>query len=160
MPKSKFFSSWKNFLKNHNLRIEFIVTVIALVIIVYLFSRYLIFNEARPGAILDDPVLQYFDAINLNTLIFFTIYSSLIFLMSLFFLIRWIQYRNHFPLKERSPKLLLFSGIYIAAHMLCYPLTLLILNWKQVDFDTQTLSLDLAIVATIRICEFLPYFLR
>ncbi len=63
---------------NPVLRTEFIFTVVLLVVTVYSFSRYLIFNEARPGALLDDPLLKHFEAIDLNPLIFFTIYSSLL----------------------------------------------------------------------------------
>lgn len=52
--------------------------MILLISTIYVFSRYLLFNEARPGAILDDPLLRQFEARDLNTLIFFAIYSSLI----------------------------------------------------------------------------------
>ena len=75
---SKFISAWKNLFSDSYLRKEFIITVLLLVVTVYSFSRYLLFNESRPGAVLDDPVLRYFTAINLNPLIFFTIYSSLL----------------------------------------------------------------------------------
>ena len=59
-------------------RLEFIITVVLLIVTVYTFSRYLLFNEARHGAILDDPLLNHFEAVNLNPLIFFAIYSSLL----------------------------------------------------------------------------------
>ena len=78
MQKSNFISRWKNYLNTPATRVEFIVTVVLLIITVYTFSRYLLFNEARSGAILDDPLLNHFEAINLNPLIFFTIYSSLL----------------------------------------------------------------------------------
>jgi membrane-associated phospholipid phosphatase len=54
------------------------ITVILLVIVVYSFSRYLLFNETRPGAVIDDPLQRYFQAIDLNVIIFFAIYSSLL----------------------------------------------------------------------------------
>jgi len=78
LSKLNFISRWKNFLSTPSTRLEFTVTVVFLIITVYLFSRYLLFNEARPGAILDDPLLKHFEAVNLNPLIFFTIYSSLL----------------------------------------------------------------------------------
>lgn len=78
MAKKNFSSRWKDFFSHPFLKNEFIVTVVLLVITVYSFSRYLLFNEARPGAILEDPLLSHFNAIDLNPLIFFTIYSSLI----------------------------------------------------------------------------------
>ncbi|MEO8209782.1 MAG: phosphatase PAP2-related protein [bacterium] len=78
MSESNFISRWRIMFSNPALRTEFIVTVVLLVVTVYSFSRYLIFNEARPGALLDDPLLKHFEAIDLNPLIFFTIYSSLL----------------------------------------------------------------------------------
>jgi hypothetical protein len=78
LPESKFILRWKNFLNSPVHRYEFIATVILLIITIYLFSRYLLYNETRPGAIIDDPLLRYFDAVDLNPLIFFTIYSSLL----------------------------------------------------------------------------------
>lgn len=69
---------WKNFLSDKTHRTEFFITVFLLVVAVYSFSRYLLFNEARHGAVIDDPLLSTFDAVNLNALIFFAIYSSLL----------------------------------------------------------------------------------
>jgi membrane-associated phospholipid phosphatase len=54
-----------------------------------MFSRYLIFNEARPGVVFDDPLLRHFRAINLNPLIFFVIYSSLIISLIAFLFKPW-----------------------------------------------------------------------
>ncbi|MEO8665860.1 MAG: phosphatase PAP2 family protein [Ignavibacteria bacterium] len=78
MSKTKFISKWKLFLSDRTLRIEFILSVLLLITTVYFFSRYLLFNELRSGAILDDPLLKHFSAIDLNSLIFFVIYSSLL----------------------------------------------------------------------------------
>ncbi len=78
MSKTKFSLKWKHILANPSLRIEFILTFLILITTVYCFSRYLVFNETRPGAVIEDPILKYFDPINLNPLIFFSIYSSLI----------------------------------------------------------------------------------
>lgn len=73
-----FISRWKNYFKYPSSKIEFPVTIFLLVITVYSFSRYLLFNEGREGAVLDDPILRHFSAIDLNTLIFIAIYSSLL----------------------------------------------------------------------------------
>ncbi len=78
MQSSSYLSRWKNFLKDPVSRAEFFLTIIFLVVTVFSFSRYLLFNEARQGIILDDPLLRYFEAIDLNPLLFFAIYSSLI----------------------------------------------------------------------------------
>lgn len=78
MAKNIFFSHWKKFFGDPVSRIEFVITVSLLVITVYSFSRYLLFNESRQGALLDDPLMKYFTAIDLNALLFFAIYSSLL----------------------------------------------------------------------------------
>jgi membrane-associated phospholipid phosphatase len=78
LKNSYWLKRWKEFLGNKRLKYEFFVTVFLLVIVVYSFSRYLLFNESRAGAIIDDPLQVYFSAIDLNELIFFAIYSSLI----------------------------------------------------------------------------------
>jgi len=78
LSKNTFISHWKKFFSDRTSRIEFVITIILLVITVYSFSRYLLFNEARQGVLLDDPLLRHFSAIDLNALIFFAIYSSLL----------------------------------------------------------------------------------
>ncbi|MEO6694748.1 MAG: phosphatase PAP2 family protein [Ignavibacteria bacterium] len=78
MSKPNFVSRWKSFLSERSAKNEFILSVLLLVTVVFLFSRYLLFNETRDGAVLDDPLLKNFQAIDLNPLIFFSIYSSLI----------------------------------------------------------------------------------
>lgn len=78
MSKTNFIYNWKKLFSSRSKTIEFLITVILLVLVVFSFSRYLIFNETRPGAVIDDPVLKYFIAIDLNSLLFFTIYSSLL----------------------------------------------------------------------------------
>lgn len=76
--KTGYFARWKIFLSEPSSKYEFILTVLFLIITVYTFSRYLLFNEARPGVVLDDPLLRYFTAVDLNPLLFFAIYSSLV----------------------------------------------------------------------------------
>ena len=78
MTTKEYFKRWKTYLNNPVSRVEFIVTLLLLVITVFSFSRYLLFNEARHGAVLDDPVLKHFNAVDLNPVLFFAIYSSLI----------------------------------------------------------------------------------
>lgn len=80
---TKFISAWKQYLSYPHRKTEFITTIILLVITLNTFSRFLLFNEARQGAVLDDPLLNTFTAIDLNALLFFAIYSSL--LIALFF---------------------------------------------------------------------------
>lgn len=78
MSESSFISNWKKLFRNKTKTVEFIFTVCLLVAVVYSFSQYLKYNETRPGVIIDDPVLHYFNAIDLNLLLFITIYSSLL----------------------------------------------------------------------------------
>lgn len=75
----EFFSEKRNLYK-------FIFTLIVLALSLYFFSRFLIYNENRPGVILDDPVFIWFDAVNLNIIIFLLIYAGLI--TGIVFLIR------------------------------------------------------------------------
>lgn len=75
---AKFISSWKQYLSLPHRKAELILTIILLVITLNTFSRFLLFNEARSGAVIDDPVLINFQAIDLNALLFFAIYSSLL----------------------------------------------------------------------------------
>lgn len=78
MPESNFISNWKKLFRSKPKTIEFFFTVGLLVAVVYSFSQYLKYNETRPGAIIDDPILHYFNAIDLNLLLFIAIYSSLL----------------------------------------------------------------------------------
>ena len=78
LSKSNFAANWKTLFKDRSKRIEFLIMVILLVTVVFSFSRYLKYNETRAGAVIDDPLLQYFNAVDLNSLLFFTIYSSLL----------------------------------------------------------------------------------
>ena len=78
MTTKEYFKRWKTYLNNPVSRVEFTVTILLLVITVFSFSRYLLFNEARHGAVLDDHLLKLFNAIDLNPVLFFAIYSSLI----------------------------------------------------------------------------------
>lgn len=78
MNRSGWLARWKDFLRQKRGRTEFTVTLVLLIAVVYSLSRYLIFNETRDGAVLDDPILEQFTAIELNIPIFFAIYSSLL----------------------------------------------------------------------------------
>lgn len=71
-------NKWKDFLSNKEKKITLIITFIALLITLFLFSKYLLYIESREGTILDDPVFHYFNAVNLNSLIFILIYFSII----------------------------------------------------------------------------------
>ena len=71
-------SVWNIYLQNKKLRSEFIITLILLIVVIFLLSRFLVFVEHRAGIILDDPVLKLFSPINLTWLTFLLIYGGLI----------------------------------------------------------------------------------
>lgn len=71
-------NKWKEFFSDKSNLYKFIITLIVLPFTLYLFSRFLLFNEYRPGAVLDDPVFHRFSAVNLNIIIFTLIYGGLI----------------------------------------------------------------------------------
>lgn len=70
--------NWKLFFSVKGNITKFVITLIILPLTLYFFSRFLIFNENRPGAVLDDPLFYWFNAVNLNIVIFFLIYTGLI----------------------------------------------------------------------------------
>ncbi|MCI0473495.1 MAG: hypothetical protein L0Y76_07920 [Ignavibacteria bacterium] len=69
---------WKEFFRWKYSVIYVASTLIVLVAFLMLFAKFLIFVEARPGAVLPDPVFQWFDAVVLNPLIFTLIYGSML----------------------------------------------------------------------------------
>ncbi len=78
MSSGNWISGWKSFFSERRNAAEFTVTIFLLIVTVYGLSRFLIFNELRQGAVIDDPLLKSFDPVALNGLIFFSIYSSLL----------------------------------------------------------------------------------
>lgn len=70
--------NWKSFLQNKRYRTEFIITIIILIPLLLSFSQFLLFVEQRAGVILNDPLLNSFNPIDLTWLIFVLIYLSLI----------------------------------------------------------------------------------
>ena len=77
--------SWKTFFQNKKSRTEFIITLLVLVPLMLSFSQFILFIEQREGVVLNDPLLNIFNPINLTWLTFSLIYLSLImFLVSVF----------------------------------------------------------------------------
>ncbi|MHB1686462.1 MAG: phosphatase PAP2-related protein [Ignavibacteriaceae bacterium] len=71
--------SWREFLHNKNLLIEFILSIIVLIFALSFISHFLDFVEQRQGVVLADPLLKTFQPVNLTWLIFALIYLSLFF---------------------------------------------------------------------------------
>jgi hypothetical protein len=69
---------WKGFFRWKYSVIYVAATLIILMAFLVSFSRFLIFVEARSGAVLPDPVFNWFNAVELNPVIFGLIYGSML----------------------------------------------------------------------------------
>jgi membrane-associated phospholipid phosphatase len=70
--------NWKEFLKVKRNQVEFIITLLLLSIILTALTNFLNFIEARHGVVLPDPVLNFFNPIDLTWLTFALIYISIV----------------------------------------------------------------------------------
>jgi membrane-associated phospholipid phosphatase len=86
--------NFKEAFSNKNFTIEFITTIIFLVVVLISLSAFLNFIEMRDGVVLHDPLLEFFSPIDLTWLIFGLLYFSLITTIVIF---------------SRNPALLMFA---------------------------------------------------
>jgi len=70
--------TWKSFLKDKKNLTEFVITAVIVTAVIIAFSHFLHFVEQREGVVLDDPLLNAFNPIDLTWLTFALIYLSLI----------------------------------------------------------------------------------
>jgi len=70
--------SWKTFFQTKRNRIEFVITILLLIAVIFSFSQFLQFIEQREGVILPDPLLATFTPVDLTWLTFTLIYLSII----------------------------------------------------------------------------------
>lgn len=70
--------TWKSFLRNKKNLTEFIITAVVVTAVIIAFSHFLSFVEQRKGVVLNDPILNTFNPIDLTWLTFALIYLSLI----------------------------------------------------------------------------------
>jgi membrane-associated phospholipid phosphatase len=70
-------TGWKEAFKNRKFRIEFIITFILLILVLKTLTGFLNFIETRNGVVLNDPLLNLFEPIDLTWLTFGLIYISL-----------------------------------------------------------------------------------
>ena len=73
---------WQTFLRSKRYLIEFIITVLLLILIMILFPQFLQFIERREGVVLNDPILNLFNPVDLTWLTFAVIYLSIILFLS------------------------------------------------------------------------------
>jgi len=70
--------TWKSFLRNKKNLTEFVITAVVVTAVIIAFSHFLSFVEQRKGVVLNDPILNTFNPIDLTWLTFALIYLSLI----------------------------------------------------------------------------------
>jgi len=85
------------------------------------------------------------------------VYFYIIVILSLMIIvcIKWVQKRNFFPLKERSPKTLILFCISNTMYILAFPITYLLLIYWDV-----TVWYIAYIFFFARILSFWPYVIR
>ena len=71
-------NNWKLFFKEKHAVQRLVITFVLLVLTVFSLSRFIIFVESRQGVILKDPLFDFFEAFELNVIIFTLIYVSII----------------------------------------------------------------------------------
>lgn len=70
--------NWKIFISQKKRRIELIVTVVLLTVVLISLTNFLNYVEIREGVVLNDPVLNLFEPVDVTWISFVLIYSSLI----------------------------------------------------------------------------------
>ncbi len=70
--------SWKSYFQHKNNKLEFLITVVFLIVLMLSFSQFISFVEQREGVVLNDPLLNTFNPISLTWLTFALIYISII----------------------------------------------------------------------------------
>lgn len=70
--------NWKIFFEKKSNLYLLTGTFVVLVLCVFLLSRFIIFVESRNGAVINDPLFAFFNAIVLNVPIFTLIYGSIV----------------------------------------------------------------------------------
>jgi len=73
---------WQSFLRNKRYSTEFIITALLLILIMISFSQFLQYIEGRDGVVLNDPLLNLFNPVDLTWLTFSVIYLSIILFFS------------------------------------------------------------------------------
>jgi len=76
--------NWGNTFGNRKFKIEFTVTLILLVLILMALANFLNYVETRDGVVLNDPLLNLFEPVNLTWLTFGLIYISLVIALTAF----------------------------------------------------------------------------
>ncbi|BDQ02991.1 phosphatase PAP2-related protein [Ignavibacterium sp.] len=70
--------TWKEFLSVRRNKNEMLITLIALAVVLFVLTKFLVYVESRNGVSFYDPILALFEPIDLTWLTFTLIYGSLI----------------------------------------------------------------------------------
>ena len=70
---------WQTITKNKTLRTQFIITLALLGLLLYSLQAFLGWVETRPGATINDPLLNMFSPVDLTWFTFIILYGALIF---------------------------------------------------------------------------------
>lgn len=73
-----FKTNWKKFFEKKSNILIFAGVIIVLIVTLSLFSRFILFVEERKGVSYNDPILEMFNAIELNWVIFGLVYLSIL----------------------------------------------------------------------------------
>ena len=133
--------NWKSLFQNKQKRTEFILTLIFIVPLLHFFSMFLTFNEKRAGALLNDPLLNLFNPIDLTWVTFALIYVAII-----LFLINIINEPQKLMIALQTYGLMvLFRGIAMYLTPFEAPEKILVLNdpFVQLFAEGEILTKDL-----------------
>jgi len=70
-------NAWKSALENVRFQIESGLSIVFLILLLIMVSRFFLWVEARPGVVVSDPLLALFHAVNLTWVTFSFIYGAL-----------------------------------------------------------------------------------
>jgi len=76
--------NWRDGFKSSKIKIEFTATLILLILILIALANFLNFVETREGVVLNDPLLNVFEPVDLTWLSFGLIYISLVIALTVF----------------------------------------------------------------------------
>jgi membrane-associated phospholipid phosphatase len=87
---NSFKNNWKTFWSEKTFKFQLPVTIVLLFLTLHFFAQLLVFIEQRQGVVINDPILNLFNPVRLDWIIFSLIYISI--LTGLLFLLKYPQY--------------------------------------------------------------------
>ena len=72
-------NSWREAWQSKSFKLQSIVTLVSVLSFTVVFNRFFDFVESREGSVLEDYVLNLFPAYNVSWLVFFFLYSGIVF---------------------------------------------------------------------------------